>query len=77
VVYREDAAIYRLYAANCVEMAREATDADRRLFLFRMAQAWVELADRVGNNNDAVADNVRDELIPKSHMPKDHGAGFE
>jgi len=42
---REFAACYRLYAANCIELAQQAGDADRRLFLLRMAEAWGKLAD--------------------------------
>jgi hypothetical protein len=46
-VSREDVACYRLYAANCVEIAENVSDSDRRLFLLRMAQAWGHLADQV------------------------------
>ncbi len=44
---REDVACYRLYAANCIELARHIVDPDRRVFLFRMAQAWTQLANQV------------------------------
>jgi len=56
-VSREDVACYRLYAANCVEIAENVSDTERRLFLLRMAQAWGNLADQVekignrGNGN--------------------------
>ncbi len=43
---REDVACYRLYAANCIELARRVVDPDRRVFLFRMAQAWTQLANQ-------------------------------
>ncbi len=43
---REDIACYRLYAANCVELAQQIRDPDRRVFLFRMAQAWTQLANQ-------------------------------
>lgn len=46
-VSREDAACYRLYAANCVEIAQNVGETERRLFLFKMAQAWGRLADQV------------------------------
>jgi hypothetical protein len=46
-VSREDVACYRLYAANCIEIAENVSDSDRRLFLLRMAQAWGHLADQV------------------------------
>jgi hypothetical protein len=44
---KEDVACYRLYAANCLEIAARVSDTDRRLFLLRMAQAWGKLADQV------------------------------
>jgi hypothetical protein len=50
-VRREDAAIYRLYAANCIELAQQILDTDRRLFLLKMAQAWIQLADHVEHNS--------------------------
>jgi hypothetical protein len=56
-VSREDVACYRLYAANCVEIAENVSDTERRLFLLRMAQAWGHLADQVekiGNRSSGV-----------------------
>ena len=44
---REDAACYRLYAANCVEIAQRQSDPERKLFLLRMARGWGTLADRL------------------------------
>ncbi|MGA7788966.1 MAG: hypothetical protein WCA56_12445 [Xanthobacteraceae bacterium] len=41
---RETVACYRLYAANCVELARNLSDVDRRVFLLHMARDWVKLA---------------------------------
>jgi hypothetical protein len=49
-VSAEDVACYRLYAANCVEMAEHVEDIERRVFLLRMAQAWTKLADQVGKS---------------------------
>jgi hypothetical protein len=46
-VGKEDAACYRLYAANCVELAERISDAPRRVFLLRMAQCWARLADQI------------------------------
>jgi|GEM_PF-6490953 hypothetical protein len=46
---KEDTACYRLYAANCLEIARRVSDTNRRLFLLKMAQAWGRLADQVEN----------------------------
>jgi hypothetical protein len=50
---REDAACYRLYAANCLELAEHSGDADRKLFLLRIAQGWVNLADQVERQDAA------------------------
>ena len=46
-VSREDVACYRLYAANCLEMAERLANAERKLFLLKMAQDWGSLADRL------------------------------
>jgi hypothetical protein len=43
----EDVACYRLYAANCLEMAGRLVSAERKLFLLKMAQDWGNLADRL------------------------------
>ena len=50
----EDAACYRLYAANCLEMAEHSDNTNRKLFLLRIAQGWVNLADQI-ERHDAVA----------------------
>jgi hypothetical protein len=47
VGYEERVACYRLYAANCVELARGTGDSERRVFLLRMAQAWFRLAEQM------------------------------
>jgi hypothetical protein len=41
----ESVAVYRLNAANCVEMAKESSESDQKLTLLGMAQAWLRLAD--------------------------------
>jgi hypothetical protein len=46
-VSKEDVACYRLYAANCLEMAERLSSAERKLFLLKMAQDWGNLADRL------------------------------
>jgi hypothetical protein len=43
----EDVACYRLYAANCLEMAKGLSDVERKLFLLKMAQGWGNLATRL------------------------------
>ncbi len=42
---RESVACYRLYAANCVELAKHIPDLDRRVFLLGMARDWLKLAE--------------------------------
>ena len=54
---KEDVACYRLYAANCVEIANRISDSERRLFLLRMAQAWGNLAEHA--EKAGAADPVR------------------
>jgi NACalpha-BTF3-like transcription factor len=47
LVSKEDVACYRLYAANCVELAERTSDPERRVFLLRMGQRWGRLAEQV------------------------------
>ena len=49
-VTREAVACYRLYAANCIELAKNIADPDRRVFLFNMARDWFRLADQAERN---------------------------
>jgi hypothetical protein len=48
---REIAACYRLYAANCVEIARYVPDSGRKVALLNMAQAWAKLAENAERNS--------------------------
>jgi hypothetical protein len=41
----EVAAVYRLYAVYCAEIAQTVTDSARKLILLDMAQAWAKLAE--------------------------------
>jgi hypothetical protein len=41
-------ASYRLYAANCIEMAQQTHDRDHKLTLLVMAQSWLALAENIG-----------------------------
>ena len=43
----EVAACYRLYAACCVELARDPLEPGRKVALLDMAQAWARLADEL------------------------------
>ena len=47
---KEIGALYRLYAAHCVGIARDVVDSARKLALLDMAQAWVALAEQAENN---------------------------
>jgi hypothetical protein len=55
-VGKEAVACYRLYAANCVELAERTADADRRVFLLRMGQRWAKLAEQVEKAETADSD---------------------
>lgn len=48
---REAAACYRLYAANCLELAKGVPDVERRVFLLHMARDWLKLAVQVDRPN--------------------------
>ncbi len=52
----EDAACYRLYAANCLEMAELSDNAERKLFLLRIAQGWIDLADGIDRGDRRAAE---------------------
>jgi hypothetical protein len=43
---RERIACYRLYAANCLELAEHVVDAERRVFFLHMARDWLKLAEQ-------------------------------
>jgi hypothetical protein len=53
-VSREAVACYRLYAANCIELAEHIGDVDRRIFLLSMARDWLNLAEQVERNGAAL-----------------------
>jgi hypothetical protein len=66
---REAAACYRLYAANCLELAEHISDAQRRVFLLHMARDWLKLAVQVERANSGDDDP---QASRPSHEP---GAG--
>jgi hypothetical protein len=49
----DSAAVYRLYAVDCVDMAQMTQDTERRAKLLTMAQAWLVLADQAEKNSTA------------------------
>jgi hypothetical protein len=50
----EAAAVYRLYASHCLEIAQDTTNPDCKTALLAMAQAWLGLADQAEKNSDVV-----------------------
>jgi hypothetical protein len=50
----EAAAVYRLYASRCVEIAQDTASPERRAALLAIAQAWLGLADQAEKNSDVV-----------------------
>jgi hypothetical protein len=50
------AACYRLYAATCIEAARNL-EANRKLLYLDMAQAWVKLAEQIDHGGNSALFN--------------------
>lgn len=71
LVSRETVACYRLYAANCVELAEFVVDLDRRLFLLNMARDWLKMADQAEQNGWS----GRDEEVPLPARRPEPSAG--
>ena len=65
-VTSEAIACYRLYAANCIELAKLIPDLDRRVFLLNMAKDWLNLADQAERNGRA-----GDDEKPSAQQPLD------
>ncbi len=59
----EIVACYRLYAANCTEIAR-GLEPERKLALLCVAQAWLNLADQVAKNSETT-------LVYETPMPRE------
>jgi hypothetical protein len=49
----EQAALYRLHAAQCIDLAQRSTDPQSRLALLDMARSWRMLADQADKNSQA------------------------
>jgi uncharacterized protein with PhoU and TrkA domain len=43
---------YLRYAEECLRLARQTTDPEKRARLLEMAQAWRDLGDKAGNLGD-------------------------
>ncbi len=66
---REMAACYRLYAANCIELAEQVCDLERRVFLLHMARDWLRMADQ--------ADQADTPHGPGQAVPRDTEPGSD
>lgn len=68
----EKIACYRLYAANCVELAQSISDLDRRVFLLNMARDWLGLADQAEKSGTHEEDSEVPSFGPEPGPPTDH-----
>lgn len=50
MAFANPAVFYRLYAAECIEIAQNVQDEQRRANLLAMGQAWLTLADQADKN---------------------------
>jgi len=50
---------YRLNAANCLDLAKEFADPERKLALLEMAAAWLRLADITEEFSEALVIDKR------------------
>jgi hypothetical protein len=53
MVATELAALYRLHAAQCVDLAQRFSDSESKLALLHMAQSWVFMAEQAEKNAGA------------------------
>jgi len=70
-VTSEIVACYRLYAANCIELAERVPDLDRRVFLLNMARDWLKLADKAERNERAGRNEESPHADSHSETPAD------
>jgi hypothetical protein len=52
---RERAAVYRLHAAHCTELAQTISDPKGRLSLLEMSRMWLRLAEMIEAEQSAAA----------------------
>ena len=50
----EVAAVYRLHAANCTEIAQRVSEPKNKTVLLRMAAAWLRLAELAEKNSRVI-----------------------
>jgi hypothetical protein len=48
---QNSAEVYRVRAKSCTQLAHNATDADSKMLLLDMAQAWLALAEQADKNS--------------------------
>jgi len=70
-VTSEAVACYRLYAANCIELAQFVPDVDRRVFLLNMARDWLRLADQAERNGFPGSDQLSPAIEAHPDSPAD------
>ena len=64
----QQAALYRLHAAKCIELAQASADSRARLALFDMARSWRILADQADKNSETAP------LVYETPQPRRHVA---
>jgi hypothetical protein len=67
MVASEKAALYRLHAAKCIDIAHGSIDPESRLALLDMARSWRMLADQTDKNSQA-ATLVYETPTPPQHV---------
>jgi len=63
----EQAALYRLHAGKCIDLAQRSTDSESRLALLEMARSWRILADQADKNGE-MAPLVYETPEPRQHV---------
>jgi len=63
-------AYFRLYAARCLEMSREAANEANRTSLLTMAQAWMALADQADRNREVAPEPAVPQPVASRPAPQ-------
>jgi hypothetical protein len=69
---QELVACYRLYAANCVEIAREISEPNRKLALLSMAEAWIQMANQLVKHANPVLPSPTEGVSQQVTAAPDH-----
>jgi hypothetical protein len=62
-------ALYRLHAAQCVDLSHSVSDSKGKSLLLHMAQSWVILAEQAEKNSETTL--VYETPEPRHTLPKD------